>query len=317
MDNNIFIPNPPPTETQNIRFRAGTATHDRHFPIISDPDLPFDALMYHIETFKTTIASAVTANQLAAASFQNFPRTLVHPNYAHVWPTLLNANEQTTVAHFDATLLRFIAEFFTSADRVRLANELRRCRLPRDMRVPAFARSLERNNNRVVSLPGTEPELTPDQIKEAFYQAMPVAWKANWNNHHPGTLHASEFKDIVAYFAHQQLNSIEKVKQNLEKQRLDKKNSLSGKKRTERSERTNKHIKGADRASRDNRNKQETTPVKGFVFGHFQNPDSPCLIHPGKGHDWKECFKNPANMKAPPSTQSDKVKSSVRQKPFY
>jgi hypothetical protein len=230
MDTTLFIPNPPLPETQNLKFTVGTSDYERHFPILSDPDVSFDTLMFHIEMFKTTIISAVTANQQGRACFLVFPRTLIHPSYAHSWAALVaEANNHTTLNAFDATLLLFIKEFYTPAHRVLLAQELRKSRLPRNMRVTAFAQSLKRNNNRIVSLPGTEPPLTQDQVKMAFFEAMPVTWKANWNNPSVGNVQEMEFASIVEYFADQQIMAIDKVKRNNEKQRAVRKISPSNK----------------------------------------------------------------------------------------
>lgn len=166
-------------------------------------------MMYHIESFKTTINSVAAAAQQGAAYFLVLPSTLVHPNYAHAWLALAaQAENDTTAAAFDATLMLFIAEFFTLADRVLLAHEIRNSRLPRDMRVTDFARAIQHNNNRIVSLPGTEPKLTEDQIKVALYNAMPLGWQVNWNNNHLGNIHEAELSSIVGYFSHQQLQSI-------------------------------------------------------------------------------------------------------------
>ena len=316
MENSLFIPNPPTAETENLRFKAGTANHDRHFHILTDADAPFDTVMFHIESFKTTIDSAVTEAQRGAAYFSVFPRTLVHPNYEHCYRDLVAAAaNMTTAASFDDVILKMIKEFFTPADRELFVQQLRNSKLPRDMRVAAFARSLQRNNNRVLSLPGAEPNLDGQQIKNAFYNAMPVAWKANWNNHHPGGLLNTALPSIVEYFAHQQHQSMEKAKANAEKMRADAKNNpLAGK----RKDRTNKHFKGADRSNRDNRNNnngdQPSGKTQKYYYGHHQNPDSPCLIHKDKGHDWKDCRGNPANMKAPPS--KDTAKDNFVKKPF-
>ena len=319
MENSLFIPNPPTAETSNLRFKVGTTNHDRHFHIIHEAEVTFDKLMFHIESFKTTVDSAVTEVQKGPTYFNVFPRTLVHPNYSHCWSDLYDAAANTTTAEsFDELILSLIKEFFTPADRVLFAQELRNTRLPRDMRVPAFARSLQRNNNRVLSLPGLEPKLDDQQIKTAFYNAMPVAWKANWNNHHPGGIQDTGLSSIVAYFAHQQHQAIEKQKANVDKQRADAKNNpLAGK----RKDRTNKHFKGADRAGRDGRddkgrdnNKGDNNSGKKYYYGHHQDPDTPCLIHKGKGHNWKACNGNPANMKTPSSF--DKPKDTFVKKPF-
>jgi hypothetical protein len=313
MDQPLFIPNPTPPETMNLKFRVGNVTYERHFHILTDGDATLDTLMYHIETFKTTIHSAVAANHRASALFLVFLRTLIHPNFAHVYSAYAADVEEETEEAFDAIVLELIKEFFTPADRVQLAQELRTCRLPRDMCVASFARALERNNNRILSLPGTEPALTEGQLKTAFFNAMPVAWKANWNNHHPGTIDDTPISEIITYFAHQQLQSIDKAKRNAEKQRKEskdaKKNSHAGRKRRERDERTNKHIKGAERAERDNRNDQGSNGERRFHFGHHQDPNADCLIHKGKGHTWKQCFGNPANMKAPPADNNRKAES--------
>jgi hypothetical protein len=48
---------------------------------------------------------------------------------------------------------------------------------PIDMAVQAFWYPLHELNKHIEWLPGTEPVLTDNQIKQAFYDAMPEAWK--------------------------------------------------------------------------------------------------------------------------------------------
>lgn len=209
----LFAPIPSTPVNQSLKFCVGNTIHEHTFSIIDDADVLFDCLIFHIKSFQTLMSSAVTENQQAMALFMMFPCTLVHPNYYHVWVAVVANPLAQMIEVFNQCIQAFIAEFYTAADHVLLAKELRFACLPHLQCVTCFVRALEHHNKCITHLPGNKPNLLLDQLKDVFLQAMPTAWKNNWNNFHPSTsLHDIALSLLVESVAHQQHLSIEKHK---------------------------------------------------------------------------------------------------------
>jgi hypothetical protein len=81
-----------------------------------------------------------------------------------------------TANGFSQALLLFIASHGTPEDQHKLVQQLRSPRKPCDIPVQAFYYRLRELNSYVTWLPGNEALLNEEQIKQAFYDAMPSAW---------------------------------------------------------------------------------------------------------------------------------------------
>ena len=119
----------------------------------------------------------------AHSLYRNFGRTLSSTLH-NTWSQLLkdadndpNVDNTKTIAHFDERLREFMAEFFTAEDRRDLVKQLRTAKKPRPMAVQNFYRSMQTLNQYVEWLPGMEPALNANQLKDAFKEAMPTKWQ--------------------------------------------------------------------------------------------------------------------------------------------
>jgi hypothetical protein len=81
-----------------------------------------------------------------------------------------------TASGFAQALLLFIASHGTPEDRHELVQQLRSPRKPCNIPVQAFYHCLRELNGYIGWLPGKETSLNEEQIKQAFYDAMPSTW---------------------------------------------------------------------------------------------------------------------------------------------
>ena len=173
--------------------------HDFHANILSSRAI-VDVVTHCMEV-KSSIDSALQDNNLLApALFNVFPRTLkgmLRQEWRQVELDL--ALNQFDIHHFDELMTEFIAKFASDEDRIDLVNQLRQASKPREMSVHSFYSRLLELNAMVELLPGEEEPLTDIQIKKAFYDGMPSAWKEKFVA--SGThLHQLTRNNVVRYF---------------------------------------------------------------------------------------------------------------------
>ena len=82
-------------------------------------------------------------------------------------------NPMETEMNFTNCIRSFIASHSTTEDRHEFVGQLRVPHKPREITVQSFYYRLREMNGYVQWMPGNEPELNEDQLKQAFFDAMP------------------------------------------------------------------------------------------------------------------------------------------------
>ena len=199
-----------------------------------------------------------------------------------------------TADHFDDRLRDFIAVHSTAEDRHELVQQLRGpskkpCKIP----VQSFWYRMRELNGYAQWLPGNEPVLTEDQLKQAFYDAMPSAWQERFINS-GGSVATKTMAELVRYFRKQEALAVKKMQEN---QKEPKKDKGSAVKRTPKGT-PKKTYKG------NGDNKKRNTPPTETTKGK-------CPLHPDKDHPWEKCWQNIKNTDSPlhPNNKNKKQKT--------
>lgn len=136
-------------------------------------------LLPHVLLVKDKVRTVVT-NQfhIGESLFTVLPRTLSSVLQG-VWNQVRAdaPNQATDVANFEARLHEFIAVHATEEDRRDLFTLLRSVHKPRSMPTQEFWYRLRELNTQGQWLPGAAAALTDDEIRQAYYNGMPAAWK--------------------------------------------------------------------------------------------------------------------------------------------
>jgi hypothetical protein len=86
------------------------------------------------------------------------------------------------VASFQGAIWHFIAVHTTDKDCHELLEYIRNSTKPRKMDVQTYFSRLRELNSQVSWLPGNNLPLTEDQLNQAFFDGMPITWKARFQN---------------------------------------------------------------------------------------------------------------------------------------
>ena len=155
-------------------WQVGNTKYEIHTPELDDLDIA--VFLPHCLDVRNKVLSAVsTENHKATSLFRVFPRTIsavlrsMWDNLATVVPN--DPNEE----HFVGVLRDFIAAHATEEDRHELVAQLRTARKPREMNVQTFYYRMRELNSYIGWLPGDEAPLGEEQMRQAFYDAMPQA----------------------------------------------------------------------------------------------------------------------------------------------
>ena len=263
------------TPPSAIKWSVHTSRYKIHIHTLDG--LEVAQLLPHCLVFKTKVKQAVSSKAHYAVSFfRVFPRTLSEPLLA-IWQQILAdlpSNEQSTVANFDTALKAFIATHAMDEDRHNLTQQLRLPKKPRMLAVQQFYYRLCELNGYVHWLPGNEPALSEEQLKQALYNGMPSVWRDRFVDS-GASLGKSRIADLCHYFRKQESKATQKQLENECSQRHSsakkKSSTLTPHKKTH-------HAKHARKSSKD----------KGVP-----NASEPRPFHPG--HTWGECFRNADN----------------------
>jgi len=120
--------------------------------------------------------------------FRAFPCTLSLVLHA-VWDQIiLDANKNDdfdnaeTIVNFDHRLHEFIAAHVTDNDCHELLQQLRFAKKLRSLGIQTFWYRMRELNSYIPWLPGQELALSDEQLKQAFYDAMPPTWQDHFCN---------------------------------------------------------------------------------------------------------------------------------------
>eukprot|EP00543_Licmophora_paradoxa_P015720 CAMPEP_0202474044 /NCGR_PEP_ID=MMETSP1360-20130828/92170_1 /ASSEMBLY_ACC=CAM_ASM_000848 /TAXON_ID=515479 /ORGANISM="Licmophora paradoxa, Strain CCMP2313" /LENGTH=541 /DNA_ID=CAMNT_0049101141 /DNA_START=63 /DNA_END=1689 /DNA_ORIENTATION=+ len=193
--------------------------------------------------------------------------------------------EDQTEDSFDAALRNFVASDATEEDRYDLVQQLRSPKKPRNVAVQQFFYRLRELNGFVAWLPGNEPPLTANQLKQALYDGMPSTWRERFVD--SGTTLANKTTaELCRYFRKQESKASAKQAEN---ERNQKRNSSRSSQKNNNSKRV-PHRSGRDHS-------QSKRPASSSRQGSSNkitiDPDMDCPFH--AGHKWSECFQNAKN----------------------
>ena len=281
---------------ESIKWNQGNSRYEIHSRILEDMDL--DVLVPHCLEVRRKIQAVVNVdNHLGPAFFRVFPRTL-STVLQSIWDVIVEAdNPAEDEEGFNATLSTFIASNCTAEDRHELAQQLRHPQKPRELSVQTFYYRMLELNSYMAWMPGTDDELTDDQIRQSFYDGMPNSWRDKFIN--AGKVVSDlTVAEHTRYFRQQEKLAMRKQHDNSVAQR-----------RETSTRRRNAHgapvtpKKGPTPRSKYERdkNKSDKKPFKRIAA------DDPCPLH-GGAHKWGECVANAYNPKREETLKSLKAK---------
>jgi hypothetical protein len=168
---------------ESIKWNQGNARYEIHSQILEDMDL--DVLVPHCLEVRRKIQAVTNVEaHLGSAYFRVFPRTLSTVlQSSAIWDVIVEAdNPDESQDGFDATLQTFIASHCTAEDRHELVQQLCHPHKPRELNVQTFYYRMLELNSYVTWMPGTDDELTDDQVHQSFYDGMPNSWRDKFIN---------------------------------------------------------------------------------------------------------------------------------------
>jgi hypothetical protein len=299
-----FFQNKAEVKPEPIKWVIGNTRYEVYVPSISSFDT--EDILPHGQALRTKVLAAVgTAAHRGPSLFEVYSRSL-SPVLSSMWEGgLKNAEEDElvhntkTIENFDARFKDLIQVHSTTDERYELAQFLRGCRKPRDLPVQSFWYKLREINTYIEWLPGEEPALNEQQLKQAFHDAMPPTWRERFANA-GNSLNGMTMAQVAQYFRGHESQATRKMLENNQqqhKQSLSRRREKKGSPKT-----TNSRPK-----DKDNNGKTFTRDKCNCI-----DNNDPCPIHPGMGHTWGKCRSNVFNeerMTKRPKKGDNKVDS--------
>ncbi len=263
---------------------------------------------FHVPRLKTRAIDEVVAHCLevrsqiegelqdealyAPACFNVFPRTLM-TTLKQEWKQLEVDSEfiEYSSNDFEELLMEFVASLASEQDRSDLVNQLRQPTKPRNMSVQSFYSRIIELNNAVSLLPGDEEPLSDSQIKKAFYDGMPSAWKTSFIGSGK-TFTEMTRNQMVRYFRNLESSALQRQVENEATQQKNKKKRVA----EERLQRVKD--KGKQEKRRDTRVKD----------------NDPCPRHPNHSHTWGECRSRQSKRNEQTTASRTKFKGTDKSK---
>jgi hypothetical protein len=172
---------------QPIKFRLGNVSYEIYTKILKSFVL-FRILDHGIEFMTKVITAVPTAPQQGLAMYTQFHRTL-DTKTRSIWDNVVadadndpEVDNSPTIANFHARFREFIAAHATEEDRNALLLQMLKLHKPPNMDVMSFHARIMEFNTYAFWLPGDQPILTEDQVKQAFYNGMPQTWVTRFRN---------------------------------------------------------------------------------------------------------------------------------------
>jgi hypothetical protein len=304
---------------ETLKWMCGNTRYECQLRTLDSLDL--QELIPHCLRVKSKIDFAVGNNAHRGQSyFKVFPRMLsmmLEPVRNHLMEEARTDNDvddAETEANFDLHLKEFIAVHSTSSDHHEWLQSLQTETKPREMGVQKFWYRLIDINKQIEWLPGFEPVLTDDQIKQAFYNAMPVTWRDRYV-HSGKVFQESKMAEVAQYFRSQENNANQKQQENNKFQKRSHHDGhchQNGKSKYGKNN-PSKTNNGKDQKSND-QDKEKKVSFNSSTKRSRISDDAPCPIHPGAGHKWSQCRSNAYNKdrqvkKANPTTTKNEAQS--------
>jgi len=264
-------------------------------------DLDPAQLMAHCITISDRIRQLVDREQHVAPSlFQVFPRT-ISTVLRSVWDNIADEHPKTSEG-YDECLKEFIASNCSTSDRHELVHQLRNARKPRKMKVSTFLFRLLTLNGYVQWMPGQEPPLNASQLKQAFHDAMPRAWKLRFIDAGKSVVN-EPLQEMKRYFIDQENSALKRQHDNERAQRRLPRNLAN----------RSKSNNGGKRGHQGQNNRREGAK-KPKMAGNQVADDEKCPIHPNSDHLFGDCAKHPDPAKAKANMDRLKAKGNKKGK---
>jgi hypothetical protein len=269
---------------ETLKWTCGNTKYECQLRTLESLDL--QEMIPHCMRVKNKIEFAVgNKNHRGQSYFKVFPRTLsmmLEPVWNHLMEEARNdvtVDNAETEANFDLRLKDFIAVHSTSSDCHEWLQSLRTEKKTREMGTQNFWYRLIDINKQIEWLPGFEPVLNDDQIKQAFYDAMPLTWKTFFVNAGK-VLQESTMAEVARYFKNQENNANQKQLENEKFQKRShgyRHHNGKGKNGKPNQSKTNN---GKDQKSNDN--KEKKVSFNSSTKRSRISDDAPCPIHPAR-----------------------------------
>ena len=268
---------------ESIKWQVGNSKYEIHTTQLKQVDLA--VLLPHCIEVRNKVLSAVSAeNHCALSLFRVFPRT-ISAVLRTIWDNLvMAAPNEVTEADFTASIQEFVASHVSAEDRHDLLVQLRSARKPRDISVQTFYYRIREINDYLLWMPGDEMMLSEEQLKQAFYDAMPNTWRERFLSAGK-TVHDNSFAEVVHYFRQQESLAAKKIIAN------------------EASHAVQQHHKSYNdnhnnkKGNKQNKFKKKPSPKTSASKKKRVDPNEECPFH--SKHKWADCFENIRNAHSP------------------
>ena len=273
-----------------VNWEIGNTKYQIYAPELKEFDIAI-FLPHCIDVRNKILAVVSNDNHKATSLFRAFPRTL-SVVFQGIWEQKVqDLPLHPDEADFAASLQEFIAVHVTAEHRQDLLMQLRSAHKPRDMKIQTFYYRLRELNAYIIWMPGHELPLSEEQIKQAFYDAMPTTWRERYINAGK-SVHAEDIAQLVRYFQQQENIALSKQLLNEEAMHYRSYNAKQ-KRRSERSAGKQRTFKRNNSGHQNDTNNKTPLQKKKKI-----DADIDCPFHPGL-HKWGICYENVRNINSP------------------
>jgi hypothetical protein len=215
-----------------------------------------------------------------------------------IWDIIIEDQDpEETIEGLENCLRDFIASHSTAEDCHELVSQLRSPHKPWEILVQSFYHRLREVNGYVEWLPGNEPRLNDDQLKQALFDAMPFTWRERFAKAGHSSS-AMTLAEVLIYFRQQESLAIRKQMENEKTQRNSKRFAA----------RRDTKSNIIQKESHDSRTSTKSFSKKpSFTKKRKIIDTDPCPIHDGT-HTWGECRANHYSEHNQKRFRSDKDK---------
>ena len=264
-----------------LKWNIGNSRYEVHVAILDGLETG-DLLRHCLEVRDRVKKVVTTAAHVAPSLFRVFDRTISLVLQA-TWDNVLTEVAERDEAAFDEVLKLFIAANCSSGDRYDVVQQIRRPTKPRALLVQNFFYRLREINSYVSWLPGTEPALDDNQMKQSLFNGMPQKWRDRFEAS-GSQIENKTIQELVRYFRQQESNARRKQLEN---------------ENTQRKESKLKRRRNANGAPKEGKmsGPKDRIPKKEKKQSKRIADDAPCPIHPEGKHTWGECYANAFNKK--------------------
>jgi hypothetical protein len=221
--------------------------------------------------------------------FDNFEEIL-QDTALEKWETRMQniAPIDQTIERFNQAIEEYLLEYVDPLAKDYMIKYLKEFRRPMHTKSRDHATRIETLIRYTNRLPGTEPDITPQQTRNIIFESFPVAWRQSWIRAGK-SLVTNTLAELVQFMANEQSFADDKDK--------SKKKESSGNK-TKESQNDGSHQGGRGRGG--NKKRRNRDSGRGGRGGNHRdnkysrkgpNPDEECPIH--GDHLWRKCNQNP------------------------